>query len=258
MPENDGLVVLDRFRPESKPQGSSLWIDPPSDRPPVPIRQRVEHPEGVQWVPDLGLTQGLRARNMQLESASVFEAGPGDIRVAEISKGPVAIARGTMLVLGFNPFSGSMRYELAAPLLVGNILRWAAPDVFRDVDVATQSAGAVSSPLAPGFDRKTVQVLNDQGKVLPFNIRDRAVQFFAGDASRVRVISGNSERVYSLTLPEMWDVKWTPPTTARRGIPAWNDSIRRRSGPGWPSSEPRSCSLSGFCLAATPPRASTS
>jgi hypothetical protein len=49
----------------------------------------------------------------------------------------------------------------------------------------------------------------------------------------VRVIAGNSERVYSLTLPEMWDVKWAPPATARRGIPAWNDSIRR-SRSLWP------------------------
>jgi hypothetical protein len=37
----------------------------------------------------------------------------------------------------------------------------------------------------------------------------------------VRVIAGNSERVYSLTLPELWEVKWTPPanaaTASRRG-----------------------------------------
>jgi hypothetical protein len=233
VPANDGLVILDRFKPSSKPQGSSLWIDPPSDGSPIPIKDRITHPDGLQWVPDLGLTQGLRARQMQLESADIFEPAAGDTRIAEVAKGPVAIARGNTLVLGFNPFAGSMRYELAAPLLVGNILRWAAPDVFRDVDVTTQSAGAVSSPLAVGFDRKTVKVLDERGKALPFNIRDRAVQFFAGDSSRVRVISGNSERVYSLTLPEMWDVKWTPPSSARRGIPAWNDSIRR-SRSLWP------------------------
>jgi hypothetical protein len=47
------------------------------------------------------------------------------------------------------------------------------------------------------------------------------------------VIAGNSERVFSLTLPEMWDVKWTPPATARRGIPAWNDALRRNRD-WWP------------------------
>jgi hypothetical protein len=232
-PANDGLVILDRFRPATTPQGSSLWIDPPTDKPPIPIKERVEKPEGLKWVPDLPLTEGLRARNSQIEAASVFETGPGETKIAEVDKGPVMVARGNMLVIGFNPFGGAMRYELATPLLLGNILRWAAPDVFRDVDVSTQSAGAVSSPLAPGTDRKTVQVLTDSGKTLPFNIRDRAVQFFAGEAARVRVIAGNSERVYSLTLPEMWDVKWTPPTSARRGIPAWTDAIRR-SRTLWP------------------------
>ena len=226
-PENDGLVILDRFRPAIQPKGKSFWIDPPSDRSPIPIKERVDRPEGLRWIPDQALTQGLRARNSQIESTSVLQAVNDDIRVAEIDKGPVMIARGDMLVSGFNPFAGSMRYELSVPILVGNILHWASPDTFRDVDVGTQSAGAVSSPLPTSVDRKTVQVLTETGSVLPFNIRDRAVQFFAGEPTRVRVLSGTNERVFSLTLPEMWDAKWTAPRDARKGIPAWNDSLRR-------------------------------
>ena len=60
-------------------------------------------------------------------------------------------------------------------------------------------------------------------------MRDKAVQFFAGEPSRVRVLSGNAEKIFSLTLPEMWDVKWTPPANARHGVPAWNDALRRNS-----------------------------
>ena len=52
------------------------------------------------------------------------------------------------VIMGFDPFAGGMRYELATPLLLANVLRWAAPDVFRDVDVGTQSAGAVSMPVS--------------------------------------------------------------------------------------------------------------
>ena len=226
-PADDGLVVLDRFHPEVRPQGNTLWIDPPNDKPPVPIQQRVDHPEGVKWAPDQPLTRGLRARNSQIESASVFESGPGQIVIAEIDKGPVAVARGGMVVIGFNPFAGSMRYELATPLLLANVLRYEAPGVFRDVGVATQSAGAVAAPVPPDTDRNAVQVLTDSGVVLPFNIRDRAVQFFAGEPARVRVLTGASEQVYSLTLPELWDAKWSPPSTVRHGIPAWTDSIRR-------------------------------
>ncbi len=230
-PDNDGLLVLDRFHPATPPQGNVLWIDPPPDKPPVPIKMRVEKPEGLRWIPDQPLTEGLRARNAQIESASVFELGPTTTPVADVEKGAVLVARADgknrMVVIGFNPFAGSMRYELTTPLLLGNILRWMEPGVFRDVDVATQSSGAVSAPFTGTTDRNSVQVLTDNGAVLPFNIRDRAVQFFAGEPARVRVIAGSSERVFSLTLPEMWDAKWTAPSTARKGIPAWNDSLRR-------------------------------
>jgi hypothetical protein len=133
-----------------------------------------------------------------------------------------------MVVMGFDPFAGAMRYELATPLLLANVLRWVAPDVFRDVDVGAQSAGPVAMPLASAGagNNASVQVLTDNGTSLPFDVHDRSVQFFAGQAERVRVIAGNSERVYSLTLPELWDVKWTPPANIRHGIPSWTESLR--------------------------------
>ncbi len=228
----DELVILDRFHPPANPQGNALWIDPPAGNPPVPIRQRLEHPEDLRWVPDQPLTEGLRARNIQIEATSVFEPAARDLRVAEVDQGPVMIARtadngSRIVVMGFDPFSGAMRYELATPLLLANILRWVAPGIFRDLDVGTQSAGSVASPFPAQTDRNTVQVITDAGRTLPFNIRDRAVQFFAGEPARVRVIAGNSERVYSLTLPELGEVKWAPPANARHGIPAWTDAIRR-------------------------------
>ncbi len=229
-PQNNGLVILHRFHPDVRPQGNVLWIDPPADNPPVPIRERIDHPEGLQWTPDQPLTSGLRARDVQIESTSVFEPGPGEIRVAEVEKGPVMIARESdkgrtrMVVMGFDPFAGAMRYELATPLLLANVLRWVAPDVFREVDVGAQSAGPVSMPVSS--NNSDVKVITDNGTSLPFNVRDRSVQFFAGESSRVRVISGNAERVYSLTLPELWDVKWTPPANVRHGIPSWTESLR--------------------------------
>ena len=53
-----------------------------------------------------------------------------------------------------------MRYELATPLLLANLLRWVAPDVFRDVDVTTQSAGSVTMPLTN--EKERVQVLRNR------------------------------------------------------------------------------------------------
>jgi hypothetical protein len=229
------LVIFDRFVPPVRPQGNVLWLDPPPADSPVPVKERVDKPKDLNWTPDQPLTLGLRARDVQIGSASVFDPGPNDIRLAAIDRGPIMVAnvspdgRNRSVVIGFDPFEGPMRYELATPLLLANVIRWVAPDVFRNVDVGTQSAGAVSMPFVAGTtaNQSGVQVLTDSGVSLPYSVHDKAVEFFAGEASRVRVIAGNSERVYSLTLPEMWDVKWSPPAGARHGIPAWNDALRR-------------------------------
>jgi hypothetical protein len=239
VPESDPntLVILHHFRPPTTPHGNVLWIDPPTANSPFPMMARLDHVENLRWVPDLALTAGLRARDAQIGATSVFVPSAKDIRVAEVSDGPVMIANSSddgkshTVVMGFDPFAGAMRFELTTPLLLANVLRWVAPDVFRDVDVGTQSAGAVAMPFIAG--KGAVQVLTDSGDSLPFNVRDKSVEFFAGQSERVRVIAGNSERVYSLTLPEMWDVKWTPPANVRRGIPAWNDSLRRNRD-WWP------------------------
>jgi hypothetical protein len=235
----NSLVILHHFRPATRPQGNVLWIDPPSDKPPVAITSRVEHPEGLQWVPDQPLTAGLRARDVQIEAASIFAPSPKDIVLARVNSGPVMVAnvsddgKSRTVVIGFDPFTGAMRYELTTPLLLANILRWVAPDVFREVDVGTQSAGAIAVPIQSRDREASVQVLTDDGTRLPYNVRDRSVEFFAGESARVRVIAGNTERVFSLTLPEIGDVKWTPPANVRHGIPAWNDSLRRNRD-WWP------------------------
>jgi hypothetical protein len=235
-PDPNALVILHHFRPETLPKGNVLWIDPPAANSPFQIMARLDHVENLRWVPDHPLTAGLRARDVQLGAASVFVPRATDIRLAEANDGPVMIASASddgkshTVVMGFDPFAGAMRFELTTPLMLANVFRWVAPNVFRDLDVGTQSAGAVAMPYA-GKDR--VEVLTDSGDNLPFNVRDKSVEFFAGESARVRVIAGNSERVYSLTLPEMWDVKWTPPAGVRKGIPAWNDSLRRNRD-WWP------------------------
>jgi hypothetical protein len=232
-PPNGALVILHRFRPAAAPQGNVIWIDPPPDQSPVHVRQRVSHPADLQWAADQPLTAGIQSRAMQIDEASVFDRAPGLIPVAEAAGGPVMVARGgsnpsnRMVVIGFDPFSGPMRYQLVTPLLVGNALRWISPESFRDTSVTTQSAGAISAPLAPGADPNNIQVLSESGVRLPFNAHAKSVDFFAGEFSRVRVITGSAERVYSFSLPGMWDAKWAPPANARHGIPQWTDRIRR-------------------------------
>ncbi|MDQ6666157.1 MAG: VWA domain-containing protein [Acidobacteriota bacterium] len=228
-PDDGGLVILDRFRPATRPKADTIWIDPPASESPVPVKMRVKNPESIRWAADDPLGAGLRTRDVRLDAASVFAALPGDIHVAETENGPIILARPgnpKMVLFGFHPALTAMRYELATPLLFANVLRWIAPDTYRTLDLAVRSAGTVSVPLDATVPPGDVKVLQADGTPIPFTLRDRSLHFFSGTRGTARVIAGDRESVYSLTLPEMWETKWIPPATARRGIPTFRDRMQ--------------------------------
>ena len=64
------------IRPRRR-RADSVWIDPPPGGSPVPVRARVSDAPLTHWLTDHPLGAGLRAKDLRLESASVFEAAPG-------------------------------------------------------------------------------------------------------------------------------------------------------------------------------------
>lgn len=229
-PDGKGLVILDRFRPTTLPLGDSIWIDPPAAQSPVAVRTHVEHPGALRWTTDQAIASGLRTKDARPDAVTVFEAAPSDLKIASVDQGPVLIARTSenghrMVVMGFHPSSAGMRYELAAPLLIGNILRWAAPDAFRNLDLTASSAGTVQAefPAEPAPD--TVHVIRQDGQPLPFTLTGKSLHFFSGTPGTVRVLAGSHESVYSLSLPGMWSAKWNAPAQTRRGMPAFRETL---------------------------------
>ncbi len=224
-PDNLGLVILHHFRPHQRPATDTIWIDPSPSDSPIPVRTTVRKPESVRWTPDRTLGDGLRTRDVRLDAATVFQTITGDTAIARIDSGPIIVARDTkprMVVYGFDP--AAMRYELAMPLLFGNILRWIAPSVFRVLDLNAQSAGTVNAVLDNAVTPSEIKVTREDGTPLPFTLRDRSLHFFSGEKGIVHVRAGERETVYSLTLPEMWESQWTAPASAPRGLPAFNES----------------------------------
>ncbi len=143
--------------------------------------------------------------------------------MAETDAGPVIVARGgkpKTVVLGFHPVRTPMRYELATPLLFANLLRWMAPDIFRRWEMNAGSVGTVDVPLGQESEAGEVSVQAQDGSALPFTEQGRNLRFFTATPGTVRIVAGDRELVYSLTLPEVAETKWTPPKDARRGIPA--------------------------------------
>ena len=184
----------------------------------------------------------------------MFSAAPGDLAVADCADGPVILARPgkhKAVAFGFHPGRTAMRFELATPLLFANILRWMAPEVFRRWELNGGSVGTVTAALDPGVDPAEVRVLAEGGRSLPFTIEDNSLRFFTATPGTVRVLAGNRETVFSLTLPDVADARWEPPRAMLRGLPAPGGPgpPLARSGGSWPWRERWDCSSSGCCSA---------
>lgn len=219
-PETEAqVVVFDRFSPSVMPKVPAVWLEPP-DNSPFRTRSRISEQSPVTWRAEAEIGSGIRTRNLRLNAGQVFSATPDDVVIASVSAGPVALARPSrrMVALGFNPGRSEMRYDLATPLLMANIMRWLQPDVFRTAEVHGGSVGAVTMPLDAGVDRTKLRVLAD-GQELPFTVQGNSLRFFAGSPGVVRVLSPAGEQVHSLSLPEVAERNWEPPSSARRGMP---------------------------------------
>jgi hypothetical protein len=231
-----GLVILDRFIPPQRPVADSIWIDPPAVGSPIPVREKVQQVQFSHWDAGHPGAEGLHTKDFKLDHATVFEAGPNDGRIGEVDAGPVIVARPgkpKIVVLGFHPALTGMRYELSTPLLFANLLRWVAPEVFRRSEVAGGSVGTVKLVMDQATAAPDVKVTSDDGTPVPFTMRDRTLNFFSGAPGGVKVVAGDREYLYSLTLPELGESKWTPPAEAHSGIPHFS-AILDSSSDLWP------------------------
>jgi hypothetical protein len=216
------VVVLDRFAPPVPPASNAIWIEPPAKGSPIGVAGTHSNIKIDRWRADTPLGAGLHTADESIESAETFHASTGDITVAESTVGPLVVARGgdhKLAVLGFNPGKGAMKYQLATPLLLANLLRWMAPGAFLRREVQAASIGTVDVPVEKGTPIKSIRVVDENNRPLPFTVRENTLQFFSGAPGTVRVLIGDREMVYSLALPDLGDTTWKPPAGVRQGIP---------------------------------------
>lgn len=215
------IVVFDRFVPKDAPKtAASIWIEPPAGSP-FGIRSTATNTKLETWHQETALGAGLYTKDVDLASTEVFNLAPGDQAVADTAQGPVVVERPgavKMAALGFDPVRSAMKYDLATPLLMANLLRWMAPEVFRRSDVQAGTVGTVNVALESGVNPATIKVLGDDQRPLPFTVEVNNLRFFAGAPGNVHVVTGDRETVYSLTLPDVGDTAWRPPAGAARGI----------------------------------------
>ena len=178
------------------------------------------------WHSDAALGFGLHAKEARIARAEVFETFAGDERVASISEGAVVVvraaseARRKQAVIGFDPLSGPMRFEVTTPLLFANLLRWLSPEAFRTLEITAGRVGTANITLDKGENPAGVHVTDEKGFAVPFTIRDQALELFASRPSIVRILSEDRDRVLSLTLPDVAEIAWNPVDGVSTGVPS--------------------------------------
>jgi hypothetical protein len=111
-----------------------------------------------------------------------------------------------------------MKYQLTTPLLFANLIRWMAPDAFRSWELTAGTVGTVDVELESEIDPNSIRVQTEDGQALPFTVQGKALRFFSAAPGVVRVLTGDRELVYSLTLPQPGDIAWKP-SNVKLGLP---------------------------------------
>jgi von Willebrand factor type A domain/Aerotolerance regulator N-terminal len=219
------VMLLDQMTAARPPQMPSLWIEPPKEASPLPIKTVVNGAVIKSWNQDAALAAGLHAKAAGIPVAEVFQTFEADVPVGSISEGPTVVARPAtegrpkLAVIGFDPFRGQLRFEVTTPLLFANLLRWLSPESFRTVDAVAGRVGAATVTLDPSERADRIRVTDERGFAMPFTVRAQSLQVFASYPSIVHVSSDDRERVLSLTLPDVAEFEWKPAANSASGLP---------------------------------------
>lgn len=171
------------------------------------------------WSTGHPISSGIRSRDFRLTGAKTITPATGETAVLESDSGALLVAGKGTVRMGFQPAKTTMRQEVTGPLLIANILRYLAPDSYKQWESVAASPGAIQLPVGD-VEAKALQVLTGDGKPLPFTVENGMLRSFMPYPGTVRVLEGTREVVYSLTLPDLPDKSWDAPSTIASGIPA--------------------------------------
>jgi von Willebrand factor type A domain/Aerotolerance regulator N-terminal len=217
------LMILDRLSCPVPPNVASIWINPPREASPLPVKAIVRDAVIRNWRADTPLGEGLHARDARLSSAEVFQTFEGDIVAGEAAEGPIVVARGpsqgrgSIAVIGFDPLAGDARLDVTTPLLFANLFGWISPSVFRRVEISAQPIGLVTAPLEPDELASQIQVFDPRGAPVPFIRGKQDIELFTSAPEVLRLISATRERRLSVTAPDVAPFEWKPPLNAATG-----------------------------------------
>ena len=213
------VVIIDRFRPAQKPKLPTVWIAPPAEGSPLAVVKSNTSARITRWHAEHPIAHGLHTLDLKLDGATLFTQSPAAATVAEAEGGSLVSTQSNppAVFLGVHPGLGALKFELAAPLLMANVMEWIAPEALRRWEIDGERVGTVKVALDANTDPASVQVIGEDQQPLPFSISENTLQFYSATRGNVRVRAGTRETVYSLSLPDVGDTAWEAPARVRRG-----------------------------------------
>ncbi len=224
-PPGADIIVLDKTAVSPSPAIPALWIDPPREHSPLPLKRTISDAL-LTWNTNGPLGTALHGKQPRLPSAMVFENFEGDQVIASVAEGPVVLVRSAgrnapkSAVVGFDPAEGQLRFNVTTPLLFADLLEQLNPNAFHLQTFTAARVGLFNLPLDHGEQTSMIRIRDSRGLALPFTRRGNSLQFFVTRPSTVRVESDNRARSIDLQLPDVAERFWNPPSAAAVGLPA--------------------------------------
>jgi hypothetical protein len=219
------IMLLDEMTAPVPPQIPALWIAPPQGSSPLKIIAIVKNASIKSWDSPSLLGAILYSKETQLPSAEIFETDPSDLIGGSIAEGPVVVAspesksHAKLAIIGFDPFSTDLRFQVTTPLLFAGLTKWLSPQGLKPADIIADHVGAATIHLDPGERADRIRIKDQTGSDVPFTTRYQILQLFIARPGILNITSENHDRTLSLTLPEIADVRWAPPATVAEGLP---------------------------------------
>ncbi len=172
VPTTAGLVILDRFIPPQRPAADSIWIDPPAQGSPIPVRSSRgkgavrglgSHPSGSRRFAHQGFqarqSLRLRSRAGRWPHRRVWRPGRSwwRGRASRRSWCWASIRR-------FPPCATSWPRPCCSPTCCAGM----SPEIFRRWEISGGSVGTVKLQLDQQISAKDVKVTAEDGSPVPF------------------------------------------------------------------------------------------
>jgi hypothetical protein len=225
-PPGFDLVLLDNVAVSAPAALPALYLNPPKDHSPLPVKANVEKTE-LTWASAAQFGSSVQAKKVLLPQAKVFQTFAGDITVGAIPEGSVVVERPAngshpkLAVAGLDPAAGDQRFQVSTPLLFADLIEWLSPNAFRTFEASAQRVGSAAVTLNRGEEAGGLRVTDDRGLAVPTAVRDNQLQFFVGRPESVHIASGEHDRVVSLSIPDVAERAWTTtPAQLNNGLPA--------------------------------------